>query len=114
MDVQGYRPQDPGEDDAVEVQPRGGLRHAHCVEEDVVVEGVAAVGEEEQVPQPAIGRRLRLEDDRDQEPNVLDPSSLVVKLGHEWVGRVVPEDRGVRHAGTSRSRGRGPNVERGR
>ena len=40
--------------------------------------------------------------------------SLVVKLGQERVGRVVPEDRGVGHAGTGRSRGRGPNVGRGR
>ena len=114
MEVQGDRPQDPGEDDAVEAQPRDGLRHAHGVAEDMVVEGVAAEGEEDQVPPPGIGRRLRLEDNRDQEPDVLDPSSLVLKLGHERVGRVVPDDHGVRHAGTGRSRGRGPNVGRGR
>ena len=47
VEVQGDRPQDPREDDAVEAQPRGGLRHAHGVEEDVVVEGVAAEGEED-------------------------------------------------------------------
>ena len=114
MEVQGDRPQDLGEDDVVEAQPRGDRDRAHDVEEDIVVEGVAAEGEEDQVPPPGVGRRLRLEDDRDQEPDVLDPSSRVVKLGHERVGRVVPEDHGVRHAGTGRSRGRGPNVGRGR
>ena len=57
------------------------------------------VSEENQVPPSGVGRRLRLEDNRDQEPDVLDLSSLVVKLGHERVGRVVLDDRGVRPAG---------------
>jgi hypothetical protein len=42
MEVQGDCPQDPGEDDAVEAEPRGGLDRAHGIEEDVVIEGVAA------------------------------------------------------------------------
>ena len=94
--------QDRGEDDVVEAQPQGSRDRAHGVEEDVVVEGVAAKGEEDQVSPPSVGRRLRLEDNWDQEPDVLDTvSSLVVKLGHERVGRVVPEDRGGRR-GVSR------------
>ena len=37
-----------------------------------------------------------------------------MELRHEWIGRIVPSDRYVSHAGTGRSRGRGPDVERGR
>jgi hypothetical protein len=39
----------------------------------VVVKGVAAKGEKHQVPPTGVGRRLRLEDDRNEEANVLDP-----------------------------------------
>jgi hypothetical protein len=39
------RPQDPGEDDAVETEPRRGLDGDRGVDEDVVVEGVAVKGE---------------------------------------------------------------------
>jgi len=56
VEVQGDRPHDPGEDDAVEAQPRGGLYRAHSVEEDVVVDGVAAEGDEDQVLPPGVGR----------------------------------------------------------
>jgi hypothetical protein len=48
-----------------------------------------------QIPPTGVGGRLRLEDDRDEEANVLDPPSLVVKLGHERIGWVVPQDGGV-------------------
>ena len=78
-----------------------------AVEKDVVVEGVAAEGEEDQVPPAGVGRRLGLEDGRDQEPDVLDTPGLVVKLRHEWIGRIVLDDRGVRHAGSGRSGGCG-------
>jgi hypothetical protein len=39
----------------------------------VVVEGVAAKSEKHEVPPAGVGWRLRLEDDRDKEANVLDP-----------------------------------------
>jgi hypothetical protein len=38
---------------------------------------------------------------------------MVVKLGHERVGRVVPEDRGTRHAVARRARG-GPTIVGGK
>jgi len=72
----------------------------------VVVEGVAAEGEEDQVPPASVGGRLGIEDDRNEEADVLDAPSLVVELHHVGVGRIVPDDR-------SRSRGRGPDVRRG-
>ena len=81
----------------------------------MVVEGITLEGQEDQVPPPAVGRRLRLEDNRDQKPDVLDTTSLVVKLGHERVGRIVPEDRrGVSHVVAGRVGGCGPDVGRGR
>ena len=40
-------------------------------------------GEEDQVPPTGIGGRLRLEDDRDKELDVLDTPGLVVELRHE-------------------------------
>jgi hypothetical protein len=103
VEIQGDRPQNPGEDDAVEAKPRGGRDRPRGVEEDVVVEGVAAEGEEDQVPPASVGGRLGLEDDRDEEAYVLDAPCLVVELHHVGVGRIVPDDRG-------RSRGRGPDV----
>jgi len=57
VEVEGDRPEDPGEDDAVEAQPRGGLDRDRNVVEDVVVEGVAAEREEDQVPPPGVERR---------------------------------------------------------
>ena len=53
VEVQGDRPQNPGEDDAIEAQPRGGRDRAQGAEEDMVVQGLAAEGEEDQVPPPA-------------------------------------------------------------
>ena len=71
----------------------------------MVVEGVTAEGEEDQVPPASVGGRLGLEDNRD-EADVLDAPSLVVELHHVGVGRIVPDNRG-------RTRGRGPDVGRG-
>jgi hypothetical protein len=98
VEVQRDRPQDPGEDDAVQTKPRRGLDGDRNVNEDVVIEGVAAKSEKHQIPPAGVGGRLRLEDDRDEEADVLDPPGLVVKLSHERVGRVVPEDGSVGHA----------------
>jgi hypothetical protein len=103
------RPEDPREDDAVETQPRGGLDHDRGVDEDVVVEGVAAEGEEDQIPPSGVGGRLRLEDDRNAEADVLDTPGLVVELRHERISRIVPEDRGVSQARIGRARG-GPDL----
>jgi hypothetical protein len=90
VEVQRDRPQDPGEDDAVETKPRRRLDGDRGVNKDVVVEGVAAKSEKNQIPPAGVGGRLRLEDDRDEEANVLDPPGLVVKLSHERVSRIVP------------------------
>jgi hypothetical protein len=114
VEVQRDGPQDPGEDDAVQTKPRRGLDGNRGVDEDVVVEGVAAKSEKDQVPPAGVGGRLGLEDDRDEEANVLDPPGLVVKLSHERIGRVMPEDCGGRHTATRRGRGRGPANRRGR
>jgi hypothetical protein len=111
VEVQRDRPQDPGEDDAVQTKPRRGLDGDRSVNEDMVVEGVAAKSEKHQIPPAGVGGRLRLEDDRDED--VLDPPSLVVKLSHERVGRVVPQDGGVRHTATRRGGGGGPSIRRG-
>jgi hypothetical protein len=94
VEVDGNRPHDPGEYDAVEADPRGSRRHAGGVAEDVVIQGVAAKGKEEQVPPACVGRRLWLQDDRNHETNVLDTPSLKVELRHERVSRVMPEHRG--------------------
>jgi hypothetical protein len=110
VEVQGDRPQDPGEDDAVETEPRRSLDGDRDVNKDVVVEGVAAESEKHQIPPAGVGGRLRLEDDRNEEANVLDPPGLVVQLSHERVGRVVPEDGGVGHAASRRVGGGGPSV----
>ena len=63
VEVHGDRPHNPRKDDAVESQPRGSRGRNHGVEEDVVVEGVAAESEEDQVPPAGVGRRLRFKDD---------------------------------------------------
>jgi hypothetical protein len=47
VEVNGDRPHDPGEHDAVVAHPRGSWRHAGGVVEDVVIQSVAAKGEEE-------------------------------------------------------------------
>jgi hypothetical protein len=73
VEVQRDRPQDPGEDDAVETEPRRRLDGDRGLDEDVVVEGIAAKGEKHQIPPPGVGGRLRLEDDRDEKTNVLNP-----------------------------------------
>jgi hypothetical protein len=114
VEVQGDRPKDLGEDDAIKAQPRRGLDSDRGVSEDVVVEGVAAESEEDQVPPTGVGGRLGLEDDRDEGADVLDTLGLVVKLRHERVGRVVPDDRGVGHAAARRVGGGGPSVVGGR
>jgi len=100
VEVEGDRPEDPGEDDAIEAQPRGGLNRNRGVDEDVVIEGVAAEGEEDQVPQASVVGRLRLEGYRNEAADVLDTPGLVVELRHERIGRIVLDDRGVRRAGT--------------
>jgi hypothetical protein len=47
VEVDGDRPHDPGEHDTVEAHPRSSRRHAGGVGEDVIIQGVAAKGEEE-------------------------------------------------------------------
>jgi len=58
----------------------------------VVVEGVAAEGED-LVPPAAIGGGRGVEEDGDQGPDVLDAGCLEVLLGDHGVGRVVPGSR---------------------
>jgi hypothetical protein len=55
VEVEGDRPQDPGEDDAIQTEPRRGLDSGRSVEEDVVVEGVAAKSENHEVPPASVG-----------------------------------------------------------
>jgi hypothetical protein len=73
VEVQGDRPQDPGEDDAVQAKPRRSLDGDQGINKYVVVEGVAAKSEKHEVPPAGVRGRLRLEDDRNEEANVLDP-----------------------------------------
>jgi hypothetical protein len=94
VEVAGNRPHDPSEYDVVEVDPRSSRRHAGGVVEDVVIQGVAAKGKDEQFLPACVGRRLWLQDDRNHETNVLDTPSLKVELSHERVSRVMPEHRG--------------------
>jgi hypothetical protein len=110
VEVEGDRPDDPREDDAVKAQPRGGLGSDSGIGEDVIVEGVAAEGEEDHVPPTGIGGRLGLENHRDEQADVLDPPGLVVQLRHERVDRVVPDDRGGGGAVARRAGGGGPYV----
>jgi hypothetical protein len=60
----------------------------------VIVEGVAAEGEEDQVSSTSVGGGLGLEHNRDEKADVLHAPGLVVELGHEGISRIVPEDRG--------------------
>jgi hypothetical protein len=73
VEVEGDRPEDPGEYDAVEAQPRRSLDRGRGIDEDMVVEGVAAEGEENHVLPAGIGGRLWVKDDRDEQPDVLNP-----------------------------------------
>jgi hypothetical protein len=66
VEVEEDRPDDPGEDDAVKAQPRGGLGRDRGIGKDVIVEGIAAEGEEDQVPPTSVGGGLGLEHDRDE------------------------------------------------
>jgi len=76
--------------------------------------GIAAKGEEDQVPPMGVGGRLGLKDDRDEQSDVLNTLSLVVKLRHEGISRIVPDDRVGRRAVSRRAGGGGPNVVVGR
>jgi hypothetical protein len=78
----------------------------------VVIKAVATEGEEDQVPPAGVGGRLRLEDNRNEEADVVDTPGLVVELRHKLVGRIVPHDCGVGHAGTCGAGGGGPGVVR--
>ena len=99
LKIQGDGPEDPGQGDAVEAQPRHVPRLDRRVDEDVVVEGVAAKGEEDLVPPAAVGGGRGVEEDGDQSPDVLDAGRLEVELGDHGVSRVVPSssssDRGL-------------------
>jgi hypothetical protein len=110
VEVEGDRPDDPGEHDAIKAQPRGGLGCDRGINEDVVAEDIAAEGEEDQVPPTGIGGGLGLEDDRDKQPDVLNTPGLVVKLRNQWIGQIVSDDRGGGRAVTRRAGGGGPNV----
>src|SRR6185312_5769206 len=99
LKIQGDGPEDPGHGDAVEAQPRHVPRLDRQVNEDVVVEGVAADGEQDLVPPAAVGGGRGVEEDGDQSPDVLDAGRLEVELGDHGVSRVVPSssssDRGL-------------------
>jgi hypothetical protein len=58
VEVDGDRPHDPGEHDAVEAHPRSSRRHTDGVAEDVVIQGVATKSEKKQVPPTRVGWRL--------------------------------------------------------
>jgi hypothetical protein len=60
---------------------------------NVVVEGVAAEGEEDLVPPAAVGGGREVEEDGDQGPDVLDAGCLELELGDHGVSRVVPGSR---------------------
>ena len=62
----------------------------------MVVEGVAAEGEEDLVPPAAVGGGRGIEEDGDQGPDVLDAGCLEVELGDHVVSRVVPGSRSSR------------------
>ena len=73
----------------------------------MVVEGVAAEGEEDLVPLASVGGGRGVEEDGDQGPDVLDPGGLEVELGNHGVGRVVP---GSRSSGRGLVGGRGAGL----
>ena len=85
--------EDPGHGNAVEAQPHHVPRLDRRVEEDVVVEGIAAEGKEDLVPPAPVGGGRRIEEDEDQSLDVLDTSSLEEKLGDHGIGRVGPGSR---------------------
>ena len=58
------------------------------VEEDVVVECVAAEGEEDLVPLAPVEGGRRVEEDGNQGLDVLDAGGLKVELGDHGIGRV--------------------------
>ena len=86
---------------------KGRSRLDQRVEEDVVVEGVAAEGERDLVLSASVGGGRRVEEDGDQGPDVLDAGGLEVELGDHEVGRVVP---GSRSSGRGLAGGRGPGL----
>ena len=110
--VEGDRLEDPGKYEAVNAQPRRSLDRGRGIDEDVVVEGVAPEGEEDQVSPTGVGRRLRVEDDQDEQSDVLNTPGLVVKLRHEGIGRIMLDDRGG--GGTVARRAGGGFQRRGR
>ena len=73
----------------------------------MVVEGVAAEGEQDLVPPASVAGGRRVEEDGDQGPDVLDASGLEVELGDHGVGRVVP---GSRSSGRGLVGGRGAGL----
>jgi hypothetical protein len=105
LQIEGDGPNDPGHGDAVEAEPRRVPCHSRCVEENVVVEDVAAEGEENLVPPAGVGGRRGVENDGDQVLDVGDPGSLKVEIGDHGIRRVVPgastrgEQRPVRSSG---------------
>ena len=56
----------------------------------MVVEGIAAEGEEDLVPLAPVGGGHRVEEHGDQGLDVLDVDGLKVELGDHGIGRVVP------------------------
>jgi len=78
LQLHGERPEDPGQDDAVHPEP--GRRGGGAVGEDVVVEGVALEGEEDEVPPASIGGRGGVQDDWHQGPDVLTPAAWAWRL----------------------------------
>jgi len=69
----------------IQVQPRHVPRLDRRVKEDVVVEGVAAEGEQDLVPPASVGGGRRVEDG-DQGPDVLGADGLEMELGDHGVG----------------------------
>ena len=59
----------------------------------MVVEGVAAEGEEDLVPPAPVGGGRGVEEDLDQGLDVLDAGGLKVELGDHGIGRVEPGSR---------------------
>jgi len=59
----------------------------------MVIEGVAAEGEENLVPSSPVGGGRRVEEDGDQGLDVLDAGGLKVELGDHGIGRVEPWSR---------------------
>jgi hypothetical protein len=66
VEVDGDRAEDPGKHDAVQTLPRRSLDRGRGIVEDVIVEGVAAEGDDHQIPPASIRGRLGVENDRDE------------------------------------------------